>query len=45
MKFIKSKHCATLKNEHLGELTGTVLKTYCPEFGDQQIKQKRSIEK
>ena len=31
-KFAKSNHRATLKNEHLGELIGTALTTYCPEF-------------
>jgi len=32
MKFVKSNHRATLKNEHLGELIGTALTAYCPEF-------------
>jgi len=32
MKFVKSNHRATLKNEHLGELIRTVLTTYCPGF-------------
>ena len=40
MKFVKSNHLATLKNEHLGELIGTALTTYCPEFRGQKIKQK-----
>jgi len=32
MKFIKSYHRATLKNEDLGELICTALTTYCPDF-------------
>jgi len=32
MKFVKSNHHATLKNEHLEELTCTALITYCPDF-------------
>ena len=34
MKFVKSNHRATLKNElgNLGKLIGTALTTYCPEF-------------
>jgi len=32
MKFVKSDHRATLKNEHLGELIRTALTTYCPGF-------------
>jgi len=32
MKFVKSNHGETLKNEHLGELIGTAITTYCPEF-------------
>jgi len=31
MKFVKSNHRATLKNEHLGELIRTSL-TYCPDI-------------
>jgi len=32
MKFVKSNHRATLKDEHLGELFRTALTTYCPGF-------------
>jgi len=32
MKFVKSNHRATLKNEHLRELIHTALTTYCPGF-------------
>jgi len=32
MKFVKSNHSTTLKNEHLGELIHTALTTYCPGF-------------
>jgi len=32
MKFVKSNHRATLKNEHLGELIRTALTTYFPGF-------------
>jgi len=32
VKFVKSNHRTTLKNEHLGELIRTVLTTYCPDF-------------
>jgi len=32
MKFVKSNHRATLKNEHLGELICTALTTCCPDF-------------
>jgi len=32
MKFVKSNHVATLKNEHLGELFRTAFATYCPDF-------------
>jgi len=32
MKFVKSSHRATLKNQHLGKLIGTASTTYCPEF-------------
>jgi len=32
MKFVKSNHCAALKNEHLGELIRTSLARYCPDF-------------
>jgi len=32
MKFVKSNHRATLKNEHLGELIRTGLTTCCPGF-------------
>jgi len=32
MKFVKSNHRTTLKNEHLGELIHTALTTYCPGF-------------
>jgi len=31
MKFVKSKHCATLTNEHLGELIRTAA-TNRPDF-------------
>jgi len=31
MKFAKSNHRATLKNEHLEELIRTALTTYCPD--------------
>jgi len=35
MKFVKSNHRVTLKNEHLGELIRTALKTYTAQiFGD-----------
>jgi len=32
MKFAKSNHRATLKDEHLGELSRIALTTYCPDF-------------
>ena len=32
MKFVKSNHRATLKNEHLGELIRTALTTYRQGF-------------
>jgi len=32
MKFVKSNHRATLKNEYLGELIPTALTVYCPDF-------------
>jgi len=32
MKFVKSNHRATVKNEHLGELIRTAVITYCPDF-------------
>jgi len=40
MKFVKSNHRATLKNEHLGELIRTALTTYCPGFRGLEIKEK-----
>jgi len=32
MKFVKTNYCATLINEHLGELIRTFLTTHCPDF-------------
>jgi len=32
MKFVKSNHRVTLKNEHLGELICTSLTSYCADF-------------
>jgi len=32
MKFVKSSHRATLKNENVAELICTALTTYCPDF-------------
>jgi len=32
MKFVKSNHRATLKNEHLGELIRTAFSTCCQDF-------------
>ena len=32
MNFVKSKHCATMTNEHLEELIRSALTTYCPNF-------------
>jgi len=32
IKFVKSNHRPTLKNESLGELICTALTTYCPDF-------------
>ena len=36
MKFVKSNHSATLKNEHLGELIRTALTKYCPGIWELQ---------
>ena len=32
MKFVKSKYCASLTNEHLSELICTALTSYHPDF-------------
>ena len=42
MKFVKSNHRATLRNEHLGELIRTSV-TYCPDFQGLE-KQKLNID-
>jgi len=42
MKFVKSNHRATMKNEHLGEFIRTALTTYCPGFRVLQNQTKTS---
>jgi len=44
MKFVKSNHRATLKNELLGELIRTSLITYCPGFRGLENQTKTSTD-